>query len=60
MYLYGCLTLWAIAFACDSWAYLVVAGFSHLYIWVRYFCTEKPDLQWIYRDTEMVFQARDR
>ena len=60
MYLFGFLTLWAIAFACDSRPALVAAGFSHLYIWVHYFCTEKPDMQWIYHSTEMVSQTRDR
>jgi RimJ/RimL family protein N-acetyltransferase len=39
------LTLWIIAIAAASWSPLVVAGFSHAYIWVHYFCTEQPDMQ---------------
>jgi hypothetical protein len=31
-----------------SWAALVVAIFSHAYIWVHYFCTERLDLKLIY------------
>ncbi|MEE3370017.1 MAG: methyltransferase [Planctomycetota bacterium] len=48
MYLFGFLTLWAIAVACASSVALVAAGFSHLYIWVHYCWTEKPGMQWIY------------
>ena len=32
-----------------SWAALVVAFFSHAYIWVHYLCTERPDMRLIYR-----------
>ena len=46
MYSFAFLTFWAIAGA--SWAALVVAAFSHLYIWVHYFCTERPDMKLIY------------
>ena len=48
MYWFGFLTLWIIAIAAASWSALVVAGFSHAYIWVHYFCTERPDMQVIY------------
>jgi hypothetical protein len=34
--------------ALRSRAALVVALFSHLYICVHYFCTEKPDMKRIY------------
>jgi len=27
---------------------LLLAGFNHLYIWVHYYCTEKPDMERIY------------
>jgi hypothetical protein len=27
---------------------LCVAAFSHLYIWVRYICAERPDMRRIY------------
>jgi len=29
-------------------AALVLAAFCHAYIWVHYFCTEKPDMKRIY------------
>ena len=48
MYSFAFLTFWAIAFAGASWAALVVAAFSHSYIWVHYFCTERPDMKLIY------------
>ncbi len=44
------LGLWGIALICDSWNALVVAVFQHVYIWVHYYCTEKPDMEWIYGD----------
>jgi hypothetical protein len=48
MYTYAFLFFWVIAIAGASWAALVVAGFSHAYIWVHYFCTERPDMKMIY------------
>ena len=48
MYLYGFFLFWAIAVAFDSSAALVVAGFSHLYIWVHYYATEEPDLDYLH------------
>ena len=48
MYWYGFLLLWAIAIAAASWAAVVVSLFSHLYIWVHYWCTERPDMKAIY------------
>lgn len=44
MYTLGFGALWAIALACDSRLALIVAGFSHVTIWIHYYCTEKPDL----------------
>ena len=48
MYTFGFLILWAIAVAEASRAAVVVAAFSHAYIWVHYFCTERPDMRLIY------------
>ena len=49
MYSFAFLMFWAIAVAGASWAGLVVAFFSHAYIWVHYLCTERPDMRLIYR-----------
>ncbi|MEE8107179.1 MAG: PEMT/PEM2 methyltransferase family protein [Planctomycetota bacterium] len=48
MYVYGFLILWAPAFAFNSSAALLLAAFSHVYIWVHYACTERPDMRRIY------------
>jgi hypothetical protein len=48
MYLFAFLLVWAIAVAGASWAALVVALFSHAYIWVHFYCTEKADMNLIY------------
>jgi protein-S-isoprenylcysteine O-methyltransferase Ste14 len=48
MYLYAFLLLWAIAVGFNSSATLVVAAFSHAYIWVHFHATEKPDLDFLY------------
>ncbi len=48
MYVFGFFALWIPAFLFQSIAALVVAGFSHIYIWVHFFTTEKPDMQRIY------------
>jgi len=48
MYTYAFLGLWIIGIAAASWLSLVVAALSHVYIWVHYFCTEKPDMDLIY------------
>ena len=50
MYIYGFLILWVPGLILQSPAALVAAGFQHLYIWVHYFCTEKPDMEFIYGD----------
>lgn len=44
------LGLWGIALLFDSWNALVLALFQHVYIWVHMYCTEKPDMGWIYGD----------
>ena len=48
MYIYAFLLFWAIAVGFNSTAALVVAAFSHAYIWVHFFATEKPDMDYLY------------
>jgi len=48
MYVFGFFMLWAIAFLFRSEAALLVAAFNHIYIWVHYVFTEKPDMKFIY------------
>lgn len=48
MYVFGFLMFWAIAIWYLSAAALVLAAFNHIYIWVHYFCTERPDMRYIY------------
>lgn len=48
MYTFAFLFLWIIAIALDSRSALIVAAFQHCYIWVHYFCTERPDMRRIY------------
>ena len=48
MYGLGFLGFWGIALLFGSWNALVVALFQHAYIWVHMYCTEQPDMDWIY------------
>jgi hypothetical protein len=48
MYLYAFLLFWAIAIGFNSSAGIAVAAFSHAYIWVHFYSTEKPDMDYIY------------
>ena len=48
MYLYAFLLFWAIAVGFNSSAALSVAAFSHVYIWVHFYATEKPDMEFLY------------
>ncbi len=48
MYVFGFLILWVPGIWLASPAALVVALFNHLYIWVHYFATERPDMRRIY------------
>lgn len=48
MYICGFLILYLPGLLLLSKAALVVAVFNHLYIWVHYFCTERPDMVEIY------------
>ena len=45
IYTFGPFVLWAAALWWSSRAALVTAAFNHLYIWVHWFATEKPDLR---------------
>lgn len=51
MYVYAFLLFWAIAVGGNSLAAMIVAGFSHAYIWVHYCATEKPDMDYLYADS---------
>ena len=53
MYLYAFFLFWTVAFAFNSLAAIIVAGFSHAYIWVHYYATEKPDMEYLYRESPM-------
>ena len=48
MYVYAFLLFWSIAFCFNSTSALVVAAFSHIYIWVHFYATEKPDMEYLY------------
>ena len=48
MYAFGFLLLWSIALLNQSLPALVLAAFQHIYIWVHFYCTEKPDMDIIY------------
>ncbi len=48
MYTFGLMIVWLPGLIWASKAALVSAAFSHLYIWVHYFCTELPDMRRIY------------
>ena len=48
MYVYGFFILWIIAILFRSKGALLLAAFNHLYIWVHYYYTEKPDMDFIY------------
>jgi hypothetical protein len=49
MYLYAFLLFWALAVGLNSLAAVVIAAFSHAYIWVHYYATEKPDIDALYQ-----------
>lgn len=50
MYTFGMLALWIPGLLCGSTTAIIAAAFSHAYVWVHYFCTEKPDMEFIYCD----------
>ncbi|MGI9537266.1 MAG: methyltransferase [Desulfocapsaceae bacterium] len=51
MYLYAFMLFWAIAVGFNSIAALIVAAFSHAYIWVHFYAVEKPDMEFLYPST---------
>jgi len=57
MYLYAFLLFWAIAVGLNSSAALTVAAFSHVYIWVHYYATEKPDMDFLYNAANKRLQS---
>ena len=50
MYTFGFFLMWVPGFLLQSKAALLLALFSHLYIWVHYYFTELPDIKMIYKD----------
>ena len=48
MYIYGLMILYLPGLLLLSKAALVIALFNHIYIWVHYYCTERPDMKVIY------------
>lgn len=52
MYAFAFLIVYLPGFLYQSRASLLVAVFSHIYIWVHYYCTELPDLKTIYKNNK--------
>ena len=48
MYLFAVLFIYFIPIAMASLAGLIAAAFTHIHLWIHYFCTEKPDMAKIY------------
>ena len=48
MYLYAFLLFWAFGVGFNSSATLLVAAFSHIFIWVHFYATEQPDMAYLY------------
>jgi hypothetical protein len=48
MYVYGLMILYLPGLLLFSKAALIVALFNHIYIWIHYYCTERPDMKVIY------------
>lgn len=48
MYWVAFLLFWAIAVAFNSSAGLLVAAYSHIFIWAHFYATEKPDMDYLY------------
>jgi len=48
MYVYGLMILYLPGLLLFSKEALIVALFNHAYIWVHYYCTERPDMKVIY------------
>lgn len=50
MYMFAFFFFWAIAVGFNSVLGLLIAAYAHIYIWVHFFATEKPDLEYLYPD----------
>jgi hypothetical protein len=50
MYSFAFLLLWSMALITGSQAALGAAFFQHVFIWAHHYCTEKPDMEIIYKD----------
>ena len=48
MYLFAFFLIWLPGVIFESQAALLLALFQHLYIWIHYYCTELPDIKYIY------------
>ena len=48
MYVFGLGAFWLPGLLLGSFPGLLAALFMHIYIWVHYFFTEKPDMEYIY------------
>ena len=48
MYIFGLMVLYLPGLLLFSEAALIVALFNHVYIWVHYYTTERPDMKTIY------------
>ena len=48
MYHFGFLLFWALSIGFDSAAALLATAFAHVYIWIHFYATEKPDMQYLY------------
>ena len=58
MYVFGLLILWIPGVLFSSLTALTAALFSHIYIWVHFFCTEKPDMGFIYGQRSPLGRSR--
>ena len=48
MYLYAFFLFWSIAVGFNSAGAIIIAAFSHAYIWIHFYATEKPDMNFLY------------
>lgn len=48
MYTFAIPVFWSFGLLAGSEGALLLALFNHLFIWVHYYCTEKPDMDYIY------------
>ncbi len=51
MYVYAGLIFWAAAILSGSKAGLIASAYMYATVWTHYFCTEKPDIKFIYSKT---------